>query len=302
MADLSLVQSIVIGVIEGLTEFLPVSSTAHMDIFPQLFGWDDPGSAFSAVIQLGPILAIIAYFRKDIAKYLKGMAKSPNPFKIDPENTDAKMGWYAILATPPVLLAGKLLEKKIDSSFRGLAIVAGALIVGSVVLWFAEQVGKRDKKMEAMTLNEAIIVGLAQAVALIPGISRSGATMTASLFLNFDRESATRFSFLLSIPALSAAGIYKLYKDVLHSPNLKALVLPYTVGTVVAGITAYAVIHWFLGYVRKHNTNVFIVYRIALGVAIVLMLGAGKLQSKAPEAVKPKEEMRLHTTTLLASK
>ncbi len=300
MADLNLVQSIVIGIIEGLTEFLPVSSTAHMDIFPQLFGWEDPGSAFSAVVQLGPILAIVAYFRHDILKYLKGMMKDPNPFHIDPENTDAKMGWYAICATPPVLLAGKILEKKIDSSFRGLGIVAGALIVGSLVLWFAEQIGKRNKVMESMTFGEAMTVGVAQAIALIPGVSRSGATMTASLFLNFDRESATRFSFLLSVPALTAAGIYKLIKDVLHAPNLKELVVPYTVGTVVAGLTAYAVIHWFLGYVRKHNTNIFIIYRILLGVALIMLLGAGKLQNKPAEPTKG--ETRLQKTVVVAHK
>lgn len=290
MADLTLVQSIVIGIIEGLTEFLPVSSTAHMDVFPQFLGWKDPGSAFSAIIQLGPLFAIIAYFRHDIAKYLKGMAKNPNPLRIDPQNVDAKMGWYAILATPPVLLAGKALEKKIDSSFRGLSIVAGALIAGSILLWFAEQAGKRDKKMEEMTLKEAMIVGVAQAVALIPGVSRSGATMTGALFLNFDRESATRFSFLLSIPALAAAGIYKLIKEVLHSADLKELVVPYTVGTLVAGITAYAVVHWFLGFMRKSSTNVFIVYRIVLGIAIILLLGAGKLQNTEPKAAKPGAE------------
>ncbi len=300
MADISLLQSVVIGIIEGLTEFLPVSSTAHMDIYPQFFGWGDPGSAFSAVIQLGPILAIIAYFRHDIMKYLKGMAKNPNPLHIDPENTDAKMGWYAILATPPVLLLGKLLEKKIDSSFRSLTIVAGALIAGSIVLWFAEQVGKRNKAMETMTLKEAMVVGFVQAIALIPGVSRSGATMTGAMFMNFDRESATRFSFLLSIPALTAAGLYKLYKDVLHSPNLKALIAPYTLGTIVAGLTAYAVIHWFLGYVRKHNTNIFIIYRIALGVVIILLVGAGKLQNKPPQEPKTKVETRLTATTSLA--
>jgi len=276
LADLSLVQSIVIGVIEGLTEFLPVSSTAHMDIFPQLFGWDDPGSAFSAVIQLGPILAIIAYFRKDIAKYLKGMAKNPNPFKIDPENTDAKMGWYAILATPPVLLAGKLLEKKIDSSFRGLAIVAGALIVGSIVLWFAEQVGKRDKKMEAMTLNEAIIVGLAQAVALIPGISRSGSTLTAALFLGMKREEAARFSFLLGLPAITAAGLkefHELWKVGLDAHGWMVL----SCGLVVASISAFVAIWSLMHVLERFSAWPFVIYRGLMGVVLLVGFSLGWL-------------------------
>lgn len=289
MADLTIVQSIVIGIIEGLTEFIPVSSTAHMDVFPQLFGWDDPGAAFSAVIQLGPIIALIFYFRKDLAKYIKGIFRNPNPVKIKPEDTDAKLGWYALLATPPVLLAGKFLEKRIEGSFRSLIVVGLALIIFSIVIWFSEQLGRRNRSMETMSFAQAMVIGIAQALALIPGVSRSGATMTAALFLNFDRESATRFSFLLSIPALTAAGVYKLVKDVLRSPDLHSMVAPYVTGTLVAGITGYVVIHWFLGFVRNHKMNVFIVYRILLGVTILLLVGAQKIKSPTAET-GPKQE------------
>lgn len=144
-----------------------------------------------------------------------------------------------------------------------------------------------------MSLGQAILIGIAQTLALIPGVSRSGATMSAALFLNFDRESATRFSFLLSIPALTAAGLYKLIKDVIHSPNLSELIAPYVVGTLVAGITGYVVIHWFLGYVRKHNMNIFITYRILLGVVILLLVGAQKIKSPTAETGPKQESYRI---------
>ena len=288
MSDISIVQAVVIGIVEGLTEFIPVSSTAHMDLVPQLIGWDDPGAAFSAVIQLGPILAIVWYFRKDILKYLQGMLRNPNPLRIKKNDVDARMGWYAIGATFPILIAGKLLEKTIEGKLRGLTFVAVALIAFSVVIWLAEQMGKRTKSMEQMSAGEAFLIGIAQCVALIPGVSRSGATMTAALFQNFDRESATRFSFLLSIPALSAAGLYKLVKDVLPSPNLKEMIGPYLVGTVVAGISAYIVVHWFLGYVKNHKMNLFIAYRIILGVVLLILIGTQKIKSvPEKETVEP---------------
>ncbi len=282
---ISLFQAAVIGVIEGLTEFLPISSTAHMDIVPQFLGWEDPGAAFSAVVQLGPLIAIVAYFANDLLRYMKGILRSPNPLRIPNEDTDAKMGWYTLLATPPVLILGKLLETKIEGVFRGLAVVAWSLILFSLLLWAAERVSKRNRPMESMTLRECLIIGFAQAISLIPGASRSGVTMTAALFQNFDRESATRFSFLLSIPALLAAGLYKLVKDVLRSPDAGAMALPYLVGTITAGVSAYLVIRWFLGFVRRHNTNVFIVYRILLGVLILMLLQVGRFKNVPEKGV-----------------
>ena len=280
MADpLSLLHAVVIGLVEGLTEFLPISSTAHMEIVPQLLSWGDPGTAFSAVIQLGPIVAIIIYFWADILRYVKGIFRTVTPFNIPKEDQDARLGWCTIMATLPILLLGKVLEKKIDSDFRSLTVIATSLIVFGFILALAESVAKRKKTLDDMNGAEAAIIGFAQCLALVPGASRSGVTMSAALFRGFDREAATRFSFLLSIPAITAAGVYKFIKEVLHSPDLKEMLLPYAVGTLVAGLSAYAVIHWFLGFVRRHNTNVFVIYRVILGIALLLLIRSGKLDN-----------------------
>ena len=278
IADISLFQAIWIGILEGLTEFLPVSSSAHMEIVPQMLGQAAPSSAFEAVIQLGPIIAIVAYFRKDVLSAIQGVLRTKNPFKIPADDFSAKLGWYSLLATPPILFCGKLLEHQIDSVFRRPYVIAAAAILFGIVLFIAEKMAKQSKSLEAMTLADSQIIGWGQVLALIPGVSRSGATIAAALFRGIDRESAARFSFLLSIPAISAAGLYKLYKDVIkvgvgsNGPS-------FLVGTVVAGVTAYLVIEWFLGYIRKQNMNIFIIYRILFGIAIILLVQAGIIRS-----------------------
>lgn len=282
--EISWLQAILIGLVEGLTEFLPISSTAHMAIVPQLLRLPDPGTAFSAVVQLGPMVAIIAYFRHDLARYIRGILRTRTPANIRPGDIDARLGWFTVFATIPALILGKLLEKHIDREFRSLYVMAGALILLALFLWLAEWIGKRNKTLEQMTFPDSQGIGWAQTLALVPGASRSGVTMTAGMFLGLDRESATRFSFLLSVPIITAAGVYKLITDVLRQPDLKAEVVPYLLGTLVAAVSAYAIIHWFLGYMRRHNTGIFIVYRILLGVLLLALLHFGVIQDSAKKA------------------
>ncbi len=275
-------QAALLGLLQGLTEFLPVSSTAHMAIAPQLlFGMRDPGAAFSAVVQLGPIIAIIAYFRHDLARYIRGVLRTRSPMRVPKEDADARLGWFTLLGTLPLVLFGVLLEKKIDTVFRSLHVIAVSLIVLALVLWWSERVARRTTHLKDMTLGQSQVIGWAQVLSLVPGTSRSGVTITAGLLQGLDRESAARFSFLLSIPAITAAGIYKLAKVLAAHPRLDNVAGPYLVGVVVAGLFAYIVVRWFLHYMKEHNTGIFIAYRIALGVLLILLLRFGYLTDTA---------------------
>ena len=297
---LSYLQALILGLVQGITEFLPVSSTAHMRILPALLNhfyssWpNDTGAAFSAIVQLGPIVGIIAYFRKDLARYVAGVVRSLKQGQLFPKgDTDARLGWYALLATIPLVIAGLALEKKVDGQYRNLYFIAGALIVLALILLVAEIVSKRTRKLESLTFGEAMGIGLAQALALVPGASRSGITITAGLFLGLEREEAARFSFLLSIPAITLAGVYKLLKTLLpqyfgeahHAagavqaapPDLSAVAGPYLFAALVAGIFAFIVVRWLLGYLsdEKHSTMPFIIYRIALGFGLIYLVHLG---------------------------
>src|SRR5579862_3901863 len=212
---MSWLQAVLLGLLQGLTEFLPVSSTAHMDIASKLIYKHDVGAAFSAIAQLGPIFAIIVYFRQDLMRYVRGILRTKSPARIPSGDLDARLGWYTLLGTIPLGIFGLLLEKRIDTTFRRFDVVAVALIVLALVLLWAERVGTRRKTLEQIDLADSQVIGWAQVLALIPGASRSGTTITAGLFRGLDRESATRFSFLLSIPAITAAGLYKLAKAIL---------------------------------------------------------------------------------------
>ena len=310
---MSWLQAILLGLLQGLTEFLPVSSTAHMDVIPQLFGGNDPGAAFSAVCQLGPIVAIIAYFRKDLIRYVQGVLRHPNPMKflrlkaspaphLEPatqpdaedklpnDDVDARLGWYTILGSLPIFVAGVLLEKYIDNHFRRLDVVAIALIVLALVLWYAERVGRKRVSLQGISLEQSVAIGLAQVLGLVPGASRSGSTITAGLLLGLDRESAARFSFLLSIPAITGAGLYKLLK-VVKGHELHGETAKYLLAAIVAGAFAYAVVRWFLGYMKEHNTNIFIAYRIAFGLLILFLFHSGYLKEHKAEP-KPVEETK----------
>lgn len=291
MTHLNVFQAIILGIVQGATEFLPVSSTAHMRVVPALLHWADPGAAFSAVVQLGPIVAIIGFFRDKIGAYAKGIMRSLKAGKLFPEgDKEAKLGWFVLFGTLPLIVAGLALESKIDKEYRNLYFVGGALILLGVILLIAERIGKRTRKEEDLTFGEAMAVGLAQAIAVVPGASRSGCTITAGLFTGLTREDAADFSFLLSIPAITLAGVYKLYKA--SKDHLGSDVGMYLLSAAVAGVVAYAVIKLFLGYLKdeKHTTGPFIGYRILLGIALIALAKGGIVTPDSlggPEDQKP---------------
>lgn len=277
LPHLSLFQAFVLGLVQGATEFLPVSSTAHMRILPVLLHWPDPGATFSAIVQLGPIVAIIAYFRRDLARYVAGLGRSFQLREMYPRgDTDARLGWFTIIGTIPLAIAGLLLEKKVNTEYRNLYFVATALIVLALVLLVAERVSRRNRTLEKLRFGSAMLIGLSQALALVPGASRSGCTITMGLFLGLTREDAARFSFLLSIPAITLAGLFKL-SEALHPGTLGPVAGPYLFGAVVAGVVAYVVVRWLLGYLgdEKHTTMPFIIYRILLGIALLFLVHTG---------------------------
>lgn len=280
---MTLFEAIVLGIVQGLTEFLPISSTAHLRIIPALAGWEDPGAAFTAIVQIGTLAAVLLYFWKDIfiivAAVIEGIVKR-KPL----ENSDAKMGWMIVAGTIPIVVFGKLFETQIDTTLRSLYWISGSLIGLAIILSLAEgKIKNRIKKelplktTENIGWKEALLIGLAQSIALIPGSSRSGVTITGGLFLNLDRATAARFSFLLSLPAVFAAGLYKLYQSwdiIVASPEHITNILA---ATLVAGIVGYASIAFLLNYLKKHTTTVFIAYRLLAGTAILYLVATGVL-------------------------
>jgi len=269
--------AIVLGIVEGLTEFLPVSSTGHLTITEKVLGLqvDDPAvTGFTAVIQMGAIAAVIVYFARDIWSIIRtwvlGLAK--------PEyrgHRDFRMGWYIIVGTIPVGIAGLAFKDVIKNDLRSLWVVAFALIGWSAVMWAAERVARQDRSEKRLNLTDAVVVGLFQCVSLIPGVSRSGATISAGLFRGLDRVTATRLSFFLSIPALLAAGTFEL-KDALGGD---IGVGETVVGTVVSFVVAYASIAWLLRFVAHHPITWFVPYRLALGGLLIVLLASGVMSA-----------------------
>jgi undecaprenyl-diphosphatase len=273
---LSLVQAIVLGVVQGLTEFLPVSSSGHLRIVPAFAGWEDPGAAFTAVIQLGTMAAVLLYFRADLIRIALAWLRSLR----DPARRgtlDARLGWYLILATIPISLIGVAFKDQIENGARDLYLIGSMLIVFGLVLLAAEAVSRRERDVETITRRDALVIGVAQALALVPGVSRSGATISAGLLLGFDRVSAARFSFLLSVPAVVLSGLYEL-KDVVNGTAEGAAgVGPTAVATVLAFITGYMSIAFFLRFLTTHSTAVFVGYRVLLGAAVLALAGSGAI-------------------------
>jgi undecaprenyl-diphosphatase len=275
---MDLVQATVLGLVQGVTEFLPVSSTAHLRLVPELFGWGDPGAAYSAVIQLGTTAAVILYFRADLLRvagaFLRGLRERA------PLGTpDARLAWGVLLGTVPVGVFGLLLKDFIKSEFRSLYVIAGSLVVLALVLWWVERRASHARTVEEMTLRDALWVGGFQALALVPGASRSGTTLTGALLCGFRREDAARFSFLLSIPATTLAGLFEL-RGLLRAterPQTAALV----VGTAVAFVSGWAAIEGLLRLFRTRGAGIFIVYRVALGGLLFVLLGTGVLKPGA---------------------
>ena len=269
-------EALVLGTIQGLTEFLPISSSAHLRIFPEMFGWGDPGAAFTAVIQIGTELAVLIYFRQDIwrigSMWLKSLFR--------PEyrgHLDARMGWFIIIGSLPIVLLGVALKDVIEEDFRSLWIIGTTLIVLGVVLGIADRVSRSDKQIRQITLRDAVLMGLAQACALVPGVSRSGATISMGRFLGYEREAATRYAFLLAIPAVVGAGLFEL-KEIPHGENTYGWG-PTITATVVSFVVGYAAIAWLLRYVSTKSYTPFVLYRIGLGALTLALVAAGVLNA-----------------------
>lgn len=275
---MSLLQAIVLGLVQGLTEFLPISSTAHLRIVPELLGWPDPGAAYSAVIQLGTVAAVLIYFRKDLVTltraFFQGLARR-EPFG----TTDSRLAWFVLIGTLPIGICGLAFKKTIETSLRSLYVISASLIVLAVILFIVERLASHKRTLDDMRWRDGLIVGLWQALALIPGSSRSGTTITGGLSLGLRREDAARYSFLLSIPATTLAGVFEL-KHLLEATERPPAVALW-VGTLVAFASGMAAIAWLLSYLRKRSTLVFIVYRVALGVALLALLQAGVLRPQS---------------------
>ena len=268
-------QAIVLGIVQGLTEFLPVSSTGHLRIVPAFLGWEDPGSAFTAVTQLGTLAAVLIYFRADLWRILRAWAGSvgDRTFLRSPDH-DARMGWYIGLGTIPIGICGLVFNDQIESGARSLYLIGTTLIVLGFVLLLAEKVGTRERSIEELNGRDAAFMGCAQALALIPGVSRSGSTISAGLFAGFDRESAARYSFLLSVPAVVLSGLFEARK--IGEPG-GADFVPTLIATVLAFIVGYASIAWMLRWLTSHSTVVFVVYRVALGVLVLVLTATGAI-------------------------
>ncbi len=272
---MSWLEAVVLGIVQGLTEFLPISSTAHLRIVPELLGWSDPGAAFSAVIQLGTVAAVIIYFAKDVGRLAVAFFQSiahRSPF----ESPDSRLAWFVVIGTIPVGVAGVLFKKSIETSLRSLYVIAFSMIVLALVLFAVEKLASHRKTLDQMTLNNGVIIGLCQAFALIPGSSRSGTTLTGGLAVGLKREDAARYSFLLSIPATSAAGFFELRHFIRASDQ--PTVGPLVVGTLVSFLAGMVAIAGLLRYLRTHSTGVFVAYRILVGSLLLVLLGFGVLQ------------------------
>lgn len=265
------IQALLLGVVQGLTEFLPISSTAHVFIVSTLFGWGDPGAAFSAVIQIGTEMAVVIYFRRDITQVFRDLTRAlrDSDFRTTPE---ARSSLALVLGSVPILVIGFLLRDIIETDVRNLYLVATMLIFFGVVLLLVEHMATLRENQE-LTYQASFVIGLSQALALIPGVSRSGATISAGLALGYTRSHSTRFAFLLAIPAVFASGLFELRHGFGGGFDWGTTIL----STCVSFVVGIAVIHWFLKFVSKYSFRGFGWYRIVLGSVILIALGSGLL-------------------------
>jgi undecaprenyl-diphosphatase len=273
----SLLEAVVLGIVQGLTEFLPISSTAHLRIVPAFAGWEDPGAAFTAVTQLGTMAAVVLYFRSDLLRISRAWLRSLGEPELRRE-LDARLGWYIVLGTVPIGIFGVLFKDQIETGARDLYLIGIALIVLGLILLLAERVGRRERSLEQIQTRDGFTIGLAQALALVPGVSRSGATITAGLFMGLDRTAAARFSFLLSVPAVVLSGALELGTilsgEEEGGDSLSALV----VATVMAFASGYAAIAFLLRFLERHSTVVFVAYRVVLGTLVLVLVSAGAIR------------------------
>lgn len=286
---MGVIEAIILGLVQGLTEFLPISSSGHLYIVPGLFGWDDAGSGFTAVIQLGTLLAVFLYFWKDLTSILGGWAKGMRDSSAR-GTQEWKLAWGIIAGSVPIAVAGLTLEKQIDTAFRSPFVVAGTLAFFGILMGVADLKGKRSKTLEDFRVKDGVIMGLWQCLALIPGSSRSGCTITGGLFGGFDRAVAARVSFLLSVPSVLASGLYKLIKerDVLLSEGL----VPTVIATGVAFISGWIAIAFLMKFLQTKSTMVFVVYRLVLAAAIIVLVTQGIVQFDTTEVAQSVDVVR----------
>src|SRR5882762_1153264 len=273
---MTITEAIILGLVQGLTEFIPISSTAHLLIVPSVLGWGDPGAAVSAVIQFGTLLAAIIYFFGDNVRLIGGFFRglvTRRPLA----DVDSREAWLVVIGTIPIVVLGLLLKKHIESTFRGLWVVTTMVIVVAILMLLAEGYAKRRqlREFEQLNVTDAVAIGAGQCLALIPGSSRSGSTIMAALFRGIDRPTAARYSFLLSIPAVGAAGFLELFKERHHLGELGWTSI--VVAIVVAFISGYASIWFLLRYLKTHTMHIFIYYRLALGAVMIALLLGGVL-------------------------
>jgi undecaprenyl-diphosphatase len=271
-------EAIFLGALQGLTEFLPISSSAHIRIAGELFGTNsDPGATFTAITQIGTELAVLIYFRRDITRIIRAWLNQISRKQlVASEIADARMGWLIILGTLPIVALGYFGQDVIRNDFRSLWLVATTLIVFGLILGIADRYGKTERQLKELTPVHGVLYGLAQSLALIPGVSRSGATIAMGRFLGYSREAALRYSFLLALPAVFGSGLYELKGAIGEPSSEQVFSLPQTfVATLVAFVIGYAVIAWLLKFVTTKSFAPFILYRIALGSVILTLLATG---------------------------
>jgi undecaprenyl-diphosphatase len=285
-------ESLILGLVQGLTEFLPVSSSAHLRLTAAFSGWEDPGAAFTAITQIGTEAAVLIYFRKDIGRILSAWTRSLTNKEMRQDH-DARMGWLVIVGSIPIGVLGVTLKEQIEGPFRDLRLTAAMLIGMGIVLGVADRLAARDesggrhrvakqrKELGDLTVKDGLIYGVCQAMALIPGVSRSGATISGGLFMGYRREAAARYSFLLAIPAVLASGLFEL-KDAAEGGHVSWG--PTAFATVIAFVTGYAVIAWFMKFISTKSFMPFVWYRIALGVLIIVLVSLGVLSPHAAES------------------
>ncbi|MGP2440055.1 undecaprenyl-diphosphate phosphatase [Streptomyces sp. JW3] len=285
-------ESFILGLVQGLTEFLPVSSSAHLRLTAAFSGWHDPGAAFTAITQIGTEAAVLIYFRKDIASIIGAWSKSLANKEMRGDH-NARMGWLVIIGSIPIGVLGVTLKDQIEGPFRDLRITATMLVVVGIVIGVADRLAARDesggrhrvakqrKELTDLGVRDGLIFGLCQAAALIPGVSRSGATISGGLFMGYRREAAARYSFLLAVPAVLASGLFEL-KDALESDHVAWG--PTIFATIIAFGVGYVVIAWFMKFISTKSFMPFVYYRVVLGIVLIVLVSMGVLSPDAGEA------------------
>jgi undecaprenyl-diphosphatase len=269
---MSLLESILLAIVQALTEFLPISSTAHLFLFPWLLGWDDPGLTYTIAVHAGTLVGMIAYFFRDWLRMISAVLFQPHWHGGSESECahDRRLFWFIALGTLPAAIVGVGLKTHIETTFRGPLLMAAMLIGFGLVLWWADRRGKQVRGVESVTLADALLIGAAQAVALIPGVSRSGITITTGLFRGMTRAGAARFTFLLATPVIGGASVLELV-SLLRSPE-RVEWLTLTVGAAVSAVASYLVIAFLLRYLQTHTLRFFVYYRLAFGIVILLLV------------------------------